>query len=383
MTVALVNFLSAFSLVQPSPELSELPGAKLAEINNDSTPQSFAEALAAIFLQVQPGLIPQKAPKKLDTPLANSLHPEFKARLDRVVERMKEEFGHTVQIVEGVRSQERQDFLYAQGRTQPGNIVTWTRSSKHTVGLAADVMIDGTYDNAVGYQRLAEIAQEEGLRTLGARDPGHIELAALTGNYSGQNTYSSSKEMVQSLEQPKVAKVSKVADVAEVAKVAEVADVAKVTMSISPVMHSAPTSSQLPSPLPTFSTVQASTTSESVAKTERVLEARDGGVNRPMSQIMLKVDNDTGGTDHIRVNVRGTTVDTTITLDDQKRVERLSQRVGELHSSLERRGLEAEVVRITTARESDRYTPHHRDTPRQQNSGSRNRPHRDKEQTER
>lgn len=39
------------------------------------------------------------------------------------------------------RSQEEQDRLYGQGRTYPGPIVTWTRSSKHTERKAFDVAI--------------------------------------------------------------------------------------------------------------------------------------------------------------------------------------------------------------------------------------------------
>lgn len=47
--------------------------------------------------------------------------------------------GYDLMVVEGLRSQERQDELYAQGRTKPGKIVTWTRNSKHCVGKAMDV----------------------------------------------------------------------------------------------------------------------------------------------------------------------------------------------------------------------------------------------------
>lgn len=34
-------------------------------------------------------------------------------------------------IVQGVRTRAEQDALYEQGRTKPGNIVTWTRNSNH------------------------------------------------------------------------------------------------------------------------------------------------------------------------------------------------------------------------------------------------------------
>lgn len=42
-------------------------------------------------------------------------------------------------ITETYRSQERQKYLYAQGRTRPGNKVTWTLNSNHTPRLAWDI----------------------------------------------------------------------------------------------------------------------------------------------------------------------------------------------------------------------------------------------------
>ena len=44
-----------------------------------------------------------------------------------------------IMVVEGLRSKERQAQLYAQGRTTPGNKVTWTLKSKHIDGLAVDL----------------------------------------------------------------------------------------------------------------------------------------------------------------------------------------------------------------------------------------------------
>lgn len=48
---------------------------------------------------------------------------------------------HTTQdfmVLEGVRTPERQKELYAQGRTKPGQIVTWTLNSNHFVNPATD-----------------------------------------------------------------------------------------------------------------------------------------------------------------------------------------------------------------------------------------------------
>ena len=47
----------------------------------------------------------------------------------------------------GVRSEQDQDDLYAQGRTTPGQIVTWTRESNHEEGNAVDLIpyVDGNF----------------------------------------------------------------------------------------------------------------------------------------------------------------------------------------------------------------------------------------------
>lgn len=44
-------------------------------------------------------------------------------------------------ITETYRSPERQKYLYAQGRTRPGQIVTWTLNSKHASRLAFDIAV--------------------------------------------------------------------------------------------------------------------------------------------------------------------------------------------------------------------------------------------------
>lgn len=106
----------------------------------------------------------------------DALAPAFRARLERVIDRMRDEFGHDVQLVETARSAERQEHLFAQGRTRPGPVVTWTLDSAHRSGEAADVIVDGQWHHPQGYQRLHAIAAEEGLQTLGMRDPGHLEL---------------------------------------------------------------------------------------------------------------------------------------------------------------------------------------------------------------
>lgn len=57
----------------------------------------------------------------------SGVHP----RLVAVVERAIQITGQDFMVLEGVRTKARQLELYAQGRTKPGNIVTWTKVSNH------------------------------------------------------------------------------------------------------------------------------------------------------------------------------------------------------------------------------------------------------------
>lgn len=52
-------------------------------------------------------------------------------RLVKVVKRAIQISMQDFMVLEGVRTPERQKQLYAQGRTKPGNIVTWTLKSNH------------------------------------------------------------------------------------------------------------------------------------------------------------------------------------------------------------------------------------------------------------
>lgn len=154
----------------------------------------------------------------------SALVPDLQQRLDRVIARMKAEHGHDVQVVETARTQDRQDFLYEQGRTRTGAIVTWTRDSAHSRGEAVDVKVDGSWNNAEGFSRLQRIAQEEGLRTLGAKDPGHLQLAS-SSLPGGQNVAASRNardpQSVVNSNAPAVrAGLAQVAGVASVAQVA-------------------------------------------------------------------------------------------------------------------------------------------------------------------
>lgn len=83
-----------------------------------------------------------------------------------------------------LRTKAEQEALYAQGRTKPGNIVTWTLNSRHLKGTAFDVVImeNGKPDWRVSNQKWAkmgEIAKMLGLLWGGywkTPDYPHLEL---------------------------------------------------------------------------------------------------------------------------------------------------------------------------------------------------------------
>jgi len=86
--------------------------------------------------------------------------------------------GHPLIIVETWRSQERQDLLFAKGRTSPGPIVTWTKASRHTEGCAIDFAFAGSnpYSEMHPWDALAMCAKLLLLEGLGSKDRGHWQV---------------------------------------------------------------------------------------------------------------------------------------------------------------------------------------------------------------
>ena len=82
--------------------------------------------------------------------------------------------GVNLTVGETLRSQDRQDTLFRQGRGGGGSPVTWTLTSNHTPGRAADLVAS----SPAGYRWIQENAPRFGFRVLGASDPGHIEMPA-------------------------------------------------------------------------------------------------------------------------------------------------------------------------------------------------------------
>lgn len=73
--------------------------------------------------------------------------------------------GINVFVTETYRSQGRQNYLYEQGRSRSGSVVTWTRSSRHTSRLAWDIAVcppNSLYDVAT-LVRAGAIARKLGI----------------------------------------------------------------------------------------------------------------------------------------------------------------------------------------------------------------------------
>lgn len=110
---------------------------------------------------------------------------EHLQELARELLRRLNDEGHRFVVTSGNRTQSEQDALYAQGRTAPGPIVTWTRRSRHIGGRAFDITLfthDGTPCwESPAYRRAGEIGQRLGL-VWGGRwqtpDEPHFELPA-------------------------------------------------------------------------------------------------------------------------------------------------------------------------------------------------------------
>jgi peptidoglycan L-alanyl-D-glutamate endopeptidase CwlK len=115
------------------------------------------------------------------------LHPVFRRKADELLEAVTAE-GIPFRLFEGFRSPERQQYLYAQGRTRPGPIITRARplTSYHQYGLAGDFVLfengkwswESSGPNARLWRRLQEIGKQLGLEPLSFEMP-HLQLAGL------------------------------------------------------------------------------------------------------------------------------------------------------------------------------------------------------------
>ena len=153
----------------------------------DGAPPTIVDAPNPLApVQPQPELVPDIAPSPNPMPwevqpsqapvlsqrtmsIINSLAPEFRPQVQAMMlEGLRQ--GLKPELSEGKRSQDRQNALYEQGRTTPGQVVTWTRSSMHTRGLAVDVVqLDDkgniTWNATPGFwDAMARIGKSQGMK---------------------------------------------------------------------------------------------------------------------------------------------------------------------------------------------------------------------------
>jgi len=125
------------------------------------------------------------------------VHPAVRQKFQSVLADLKA-LGHQFEIFEAYRTPQRQAYLYAQGRTRPGPIVTkagpW--QSYHQYGLAADFVLkiggqwswDTSGSLKAAWQALHAVADKYGLEPLSWELP-HLQLKGVTiselrnGNY--------------------------------------------------------------------------------------------------------------------------------------------------------------------------------------------------------
>lgn len=101
----------------------------------------------------------------------NELKPTAQKACRLFLKKCKEA-GLNIFLTETYRSQARQNQLYAQGRTEPGKIVTWTLNSRHTSRRAWDIAVIGKdlYDMAV-IRQVGAIGQSLGITWGGIWSP--------------------------------------------------------------------------------------------------------------------------------------------------------------------------------------------------------------------
>jgi hypothetical protein len=102
----------------------------------------------------------------------NALEPTVSARAHALLAEARAS-GVSLAVGETRRSDERQQYLFQQGRSRPGSPVTWTLTSNHRDGRALDLT-----GNPRALAWVQANAGRFGFQTLGAMDPGHIESPA-------------------------------------------------------------------------------------------------------------------------------------------------------------------------------------------------------------
>lgn len=103
----------------------------------------------------------------IDSKSSNDLHPTVKRACEELILRMQK-LGYPVGISSTYRDYEQQNFLYSQGRTRPGSIITNAQGgwSMHNFRLAFDIfknIVGHAYDDMEFFRVAGIIGRELGL----------------------------------------------------------------------------------------------------------------------------------------------------------------------------------------------------------------------------
>ena len=138
------------------------------------------------------------------------LHPLFREAIINVMDKLKKE-NLPFEIFEAYRWPERQEVLFNQGRTTPGNIVTKANAWKsyHQYGLAVDFVLrinnqwswDDQGEKAVWWKRMRKISEEFGLEGLSFETP-HMQISGTSTEalFKGQYPANGDESWAENLE---------------------------------------------------------------------------------------------------------------------------------------------------------------------------------------
>lgn len=109
----------------------------------------------------------------------NLVDPQLKELVLELLAQTADIDGWSTFVTEGLRSNERQAWLYAQGRTRPGSIVTYIQSNgPHSQGKAVDIAFQKGHQaswNPDLYAKIVPIAKALGLK-WGGDFPGFKDM---------------------------------------------------------------------------------------------------------------------------------------------------------------------------------------------------------------
>lgn len=129
-------------------------------------------------------------PDQITVQRISTLHPAIQVDVINIYRQLLEK-GISIRIVQALRTWQQQAELYKQGRTTPGNIVTWAKAGEsfHNYGLAFDFcllldnktvswdqMDDNNLDGISDWMQVVEAFEKAGFTWGGRWDKKHLDL---------------------------------------------------------------------------------------------------------------------------------------------------------------------------------------------------------------